>query len=297
MKKMEVAIENCPLCGSKDLDFLIEPRDWRGSDERFKIVECRGCSFKITNPRPADEDLGAYYPSDSYVSHTDRPKGLFDRIYFEVQKRNQRDKLRKIQAFCTSGSLLDYGCGAGSFMAFMQQNAWEVTGVEINDEAAQIARERTDALVQAPDVHQMEKERWDVITLWHVLEHLSELEERMAEFESGLKKGGHLFLALPNNAAHDAKVFGSDWAAWDVPIHLWHFDRKSMHQLANRFKLEWTDTLPMPFDSYYVSMISAKNQKNPLWPLKGLTTGYSSNRRAIRTGEASSLIYVLKKPE
>lgn len=297
MKKMEVAIENCPLCRSKDLDFLIEPRDWRGSDERFKIVECRGCSFKITNPRPADEDLGAYYPSDSYVSHTDRPKGLFDRIYFEVQKRNQRDKLRKIQAFCTSGSLLDYGCGAGSFMAFMQQNAWEVSGVEINDEAAQIARERTGALVQAPDVHQMEKERWDVITLWHVLEHLSELEERMAEFESGLKKGGHLFLALPNNAAHDAKVFGSDWAAWDVPIHLWHFDRKSIHQLAHRFKLEWTDTLPMPFDSYYVSMISAKNQKNPLWPLKGLTTGYSSNRRANRTGEASSLIYVLKKPE
>ena len=106
MKKKEVAIENCPLCGSKDLDFLIEARDWRGSDERFRIVECGGCSFKITNPRPADEDLGAYYPSDSYVSHTDRPKGLFDRIYFEVQKRNQRDKLRKIQSFCVSGSLL-----------------------------------------------------------------------------------------------------------------------------------------------------------------------------------------------
>lgn len=297
MKKSEVVVELCPLCGGQELEFLIEPRDWRGSEERFKILECGKCAFKITSPRPADEEIGAYYPSDSYVSHTDRPKGLFDRLYFEVQKRNQKDKLAKIRTFCSSGALLDYGCGAGSFMAFMQQNDWEVSGVEINDEAAGIARDRTGASVCAPAQYKMEDERWDVITLWHVLEHLSDLEARMADFERGLKRGGYLFLALPNNASQDAQAFGSDWAAWDVPIHFWHFDRKSMQQLADRFKLVWTDTLQMPFDSYYVSMISAKNQKNPFWPFKGLATGYLSNRMAKRTGEASSLIYVLKKPE
>ena len=285
----------CPLCSKSDLQVFREVSDWRGSQETFTIRQCTNCHFLITTPRPVNEELGRYYPSEDYVSHTDKPKGLFDKVYFAVQQKNLKDKHQKISKFITQGQLLDYGCGAGSFMQFMKQNSWEVEGVELSEQAAAIASKRVGAKVLSPLNYEKKEASFDLITLWHVLEHLPEIEDRLVDFYRWLKPGGYLFLALPNHRSLDARHFGSHWAAWDVPIHLWHFNQESMKQLAKRMEMEWVDTFPMPFDAYYVSMISAKNKGQTFWPLSGLWRGWRSNVQAQRTGEASSLIYVLKK--
>lgn len=295
MNKMHYQ-ESCPLCSNEDLQNFMEVSDWRGSHESFTIRQCSKCHFLLTSPRPANEELGRYYPSEDYVSHTDKPKGLFDKVYFTVQQKNLKDKHKKISKFITEGRLLDYGCGAGSFLQFMQGNSWEVEGVELSQQAAAIASKRIGSRVLSPIDYQQQEESFDLITLWHVLEHLPELEDRLADFYRWLKPGGYLFLALPNHQSLDARHFGRHWAAWDVPIHLWHFNRQSMQQLAQGFKMEWVDTFPMPFDAYYVSMISAKNKGQALWPLSGLWHGWRSNVQARKTGEASSLIYVLRRP-
>lgn len=297
MNKEAVEISECPLCQGNKLERHIRVKDWRGSNEEFQLLECQDCHFILTSPRPLDADLGKYYPSEDYVSHTNKAKSLFDKVYFEVQKRNLADKQKKIQSFKGSGRLLDYGCGAGSFIAHMQNAKWTVEGVELSDQAAKIASERTGVSVKSPKAYYSDNEAFDVITLWHVLEHLPDLVGRLEVFKLWLKPNGYLFLALPNHRSLDAKVYGDRWAAWDVPIHLWHFNRSSIGQLAKKFGLEWVDTLPMPFDAYYVSMISAKNQSKLAWPVHGLWSGWKSNRQAKRTNEASSLIYVLKKPK
>jgi SAM-dependent methyltransferase len=297
MKENTVELDICPLCGNKHLKPLHEVMDWRGSGESFQLLECDSCHFVMTSPRPSDDQLGKYYPKDDYVSHTDKPKGLFDKVYFQVQKRNLKDKLKKIRKFISQGELLDYGCGAGSFIYFMQQNGWRVQGVELSDEAAKIARQRTGSSVTSPNDFKAPQGTFDLITLWHVLEHLPELETRMTDFFSWLKPGGYLYLALPNHRSYDAREYGTEWAAWDVPIHLWHFNRSSIQRLADKFGLNWVETFPMPFDAYYVSMISAKNQKRNLWQADGLKVGLKSNQLAKQNGEASSLIYVLQKPQ
>lgn len=295
MKIPAVFVHKCPLCDSNKWKEHIRVRDWRGSEEVFELHECQQCGLIVTSPRPADEDLGGYYPPSAYVSHTNKPKGIFDKVYFEVQKRNLADKHKKIGRFLSKGDLLDYGCGAGAFLEFMRERNWTVTGVELDSSAASIASERIGKKVFSPASFQATSNSFDLITLWHVLEHLPNLPERLREFHQWLKPEAYLFLALPNHRSSDARNYGKDWAAWDVPIHLWHFNRDSIGQLAERFGFEWVESFPMPFDAYYVSMISAKNRGETFWPLSGLWQGWKSNRLAKRNLEASSLIYVLKK--
>ena len=285
----------CPVCGKVQLDKVFDVLDFRGSNERFGLLRCNGCSFVLTSPRPLDNELGKYYPKSTYVSHNEKPKGVFDRIYFQVQKANLRDKLKKILRHSKTGALLDYGCGSGSFLGFMQQNGWKVEGVELSKEAAEIARKRTDSAIWSPDEFVIQPNKYDVISLWHVLEHLPDFERVVEKLKASLKPGGVLLIAVPNHKSYDANYFGKNWAAWDVPIHLWHFNREVMTQLAKNWNMNFEETLPMPFDAFYVSMLSAQNKKKKLWFLEGALRGLISNVKAKSNKEASSLIYILKK--
>ncbi len=218
-------------------------------------------------------------------------------MYFAVQQRNLVFKHRVISGRQRPGRLLDYGCGAGSFAHFMQERSWTVEGVEIDSNAARIASERLSTEVRSPDLWKPEPDRFDLITLWHVLEHLPDLDQRLSDFYKALRPGGILLIAVPNTASYDRSFYRAHWAAWDVPIHLWHFQRLSIRRLFERKGFEVAGEVPMPFDSFYISMLSERNRKNPIWWISGVFRGWVSKNRSKHTKEGSSMIWFAKKPE
>jgi SAM-dependent methyltransferase len=179
----------------------------------------------------------------------------------------------------------------------MKDRSWEVEGVEIDEKAALIATEILSTQVLSPERWQPEPDRFDVITLWHVLEHLPEPEKRLADFYRALRPGGLLLIAVPNTASHDRSHYGGDWAAWDVPIHLWHFQRLSIRKLFEGCGFEAAGEEPMPFDSFYISMLSERNRKNPFWWISGVWQGWVSRTKTKQTKEGSSMIWFAKKPD
>lgn len=292
-----ITVEECPCCGAREFEAWTEATDFRGSNETFGIARCRRCGLGATRPRPNDADLGRYYPKGNYVSHQNKAQSLFDRVYFEVQKRNLAFKNRVVSAKVRTGRLLDYGCGAGSFAGYMRDKGWSVSGVEIDPEAARLASERIGQTVHSPDVWVPEQGSQDLITLWHVLEHLPDPEARLRDFYHALRPGGHLLIAVPNTASRDRAQYHRHWAAWDVPIHLWHFQRVSLRALFERTGFESAGSEPMPFDAYYIALLSEQNRKNPLWWFSGVWHGWRSTVHARKTGEGSSVIWWARKPE
>jgi len=292
-----ITLEQCPCCGAREFEPWTEATDFRGSQESFRIERCTQCGMGATRPRPDDSELGRYYPKGSYVSHQDRARSLFDRVYFQVQKRNLAFKDRVVSAKVRMGRLLDYGCGAGSFAGYMRDLGWSVSGVELDPEAARLASERIGQTVLAPADWTPEPDSQDIITLWHVLEHLPDPEDRLRSFYRALRPGGHLLIAVPNTASLDRAHYDRHWAAWDVPIHLWHFQSVSVRALFERAGFENAGSQPMPYDAYYIAMLSEQNRKNPLWWAAGLWQGWRSAVHGKKTGEGSSVIWWAKKPE
>ena len=140
-----------------------------------------------------------------------------------------------------------------------------------------------------------ETEEYDVITMWHVLEHVENLQEYIQQLKDLLKENGTLLIAVPNYKSYDANYYKEFWAAYDVPRHLWHFSQASISKLFSVENISVVKTLPMKFDSYYVSLLSEKYKNGKMNPIKAFLVGFTSNRKSKQTKEYSSLIYVLKK--
>jgi predicted SAM-dependent methyltransferase len=147
------------------------------------------------------------------------------------------------------------------------------------------------------DIEQLLKfnsQSFDVITLWHVLEHLPNLENQLSTFKRLLKSNGTLIIAVPNYKSYDALYYKSFWAAFDVPRHLWHFSEDSISKLVSKQNMRVEKTLPMKFDSYYVSLLSEKYKNGVSNIFNAVRVGWLSNFKAKRSGEYSSLIYIVK---
>ena len=129
--------------------------------------------------------------------------------------------------------------------------------------------------------------------MWHVLEHVDDLKSEIYHLERILKNNGKLIIALPNYKSFDAQYYKDKWAAYDVPRHLNHFSQTSIRNIFKENKLQLIDTKPLKWDSFYISMLSEQyiNKKNSF--INGLLTGWKSNRKAKKSGEWSSLVYVL----
>jgi 2-polyprenyl-3-methyl-5-hydroxy-6-metoxy-1,4-benzoquinol methylase len=141
-------------------------------------------------------------------------------------------------------------------------------------------------------------EQFDAITLWHVLEHIPNLADVFNTLKSKLANDGAMFIAVPNHRSHDAKYYGAYWAAYDVPRHLSHFDKRTMEIFVQKHGCKIVDIVPMKLDAYYVSMLSETyktNTKNVLTFLRGAFAGLKSNLNARKNSEYSSLIYIIKK--
>lgn len=272
-------------------------KDYSVSGESFKLIYNESLDLLETSPKPSDENLSAYYKSEDYISHTDSKRNLFEIVYHFVRSIALNRKLKLINAFSSTEKLiLDVGCGTGDFLKTAQSDGWEVTGIEPNPEARAIANQKTlNSVFDVSYLETLPKAQFDVITLWHVLEHLPNFEHQLDLFNSLLKPNGILIIAVPNYKSYDANYYKQFWAAFDVPRHLWHFSQSSIKRIAAKFELELTKVLPMKFDAYYVSLLSEKHKSGKMNMISGFFRGWLSNFKAMSSSEYSSLIYLLKK--
>jgi 2-polyprenyl-3-methyl-5-hydroxy-6-metoxy-1,4-benzoquinol methylase len=289
-------LEQCPICGKEEFKNFLVVTDNSVSKESFVIVECENCTFKFTNPRPDIESIGSYYESEEYISHSNTKTGIINRAYHVVRSITTKQKVELINRYApTKGSILDYGCGTGVFLTACKKDGWKVQGVEPNDKARELAAESAGTTI-ATDLGEVANEKFNVITLWHVLEHIHMLNETISQLISHLTEDGVLIVAVPNADSHDAKQYKENWAAYDVPRHLYHFTQPTMKRFLKRHKMQLEEVLPMKFDAYYVSMLSEKHKEGKTKMISSVLNGYKSNSYAEKNGnDYSSLIFVAKR--
>ncbi|RDY59814.1 class I SAM-dependent methyltransferase [Flagellimonas nanhaiensis] len=274
------------------MKLFLKTKDFSVSGESFELHWDE--EFQMLRTSPVPENLEGYYDSDNYISHTDSSTGLVDQLYQKVKRLNLKKKLQLIDnQIDISRNLLDIGAGTGDFLLYTQENGYTITGVEPNEKARTLAKDK--GLDLKPGLNNLRGQQYDIITLWHVLEHLPELEKQIVKIEELLAAKGTLIIAVPNFKSFDAKHYGRYWAGYDVPRHLWHFSKESIAKLFKPHNLEVVQIRPMWFDAFYVSLLSEKYKGNKLYLLSAFFVGLWSNIKACFTKEHSSLIYVLKR--
>lgn len=290
-------ISNCPICNSTKVKPFLTCIDHTVSKESFNIVQCTDCSFKFTNPIPSPDTLGNYYKSEDYISHSNTNKGLISKCYKLIRNFTLKRKLSLIQKHVSRGTILDYGCGTGMFLKVCQDNGWKAYGVEPDDGARKIGSEM--GLNVFSDKERVNtytnNQTFDIITLWHVLEHVTDLDDTLTFFKEKLNNGGALIIAVPNYTSYDAQHYKEFWAAYDVPRHLYHFEISTIQKLLSSYGFSLAETKPMKFDSFYVSMLSEKYKRGKINYVKAFLTGLKSNLRAKTAKDYSSVIYIFKK--
>lgn len=289
----------CPVCNSSDVEKVLEARDHTVSKESFQIMECSSCTLRFTQDAPGKDAMSAYYKSEDYISHTDTSKGWINKVYKQVRQFTLGQKLHLVEKYTgkKKGAMLEIGSGTGAFAARMKNSGWQVTGLEPDKHARDIARDTQHIMLEPVEkLFMLPEASFDAVVMWHVLEHVHDLHEYIDKIRALLKKGGKLFVAVPNYTASDAAVYGPFWAAYDVPRHLYHFSPASMKKLMELHQLSITKYLPMWFDSYYISLLSDKYQHGRSNWLNALINGSRSNLKALnQTDKCSSVIYVIEK--
>lgn len=275
--------------GIKKLDL----KDYFLTGEKFEIYEDSETEVLYTLPQPI-ENLGKYYESKNYISHTDGKKSIFERFYQMAKSINLNNKLELINKVSNGKNILDYGCGVGDFLEHLQKNGYDVLGMEPNDSARKIAQSKIGNEKVTSTELEHNDQKFDIITLWHVLEHIPNLNEIIGELKNHLTDNGVLIIAVPNHQSYDAKYYGKYWAAYDVPRHLWHFSDKSMSNLLSNFGMKIDKISPMKLDAFYVSLLSEKYKGNKFGYFNAIKVALKSNYLAKNNGQYSSLIYIIK---
>jgi 2-polyprenyl-3-methyl-5-hydroxy-6-metoxy-1,4-benzoquinol methylase len=275
-------IQNCPVCGSPHSSLKFKAKDYTVSNEMFHIVSCDSCRLIYTNPRPAAHEAGPYYHASAYISHSDTNEGIVNKLYHAVRKFTLQSKTNWIEPEKKGNrELLDVGCGNGHFLAAAKQKGWNINGVELDPETAARAANLT-GLSIAPSLKEIDPEKeFQVITLWHVLEHVYELEEYFQFFKGRLAKDGKLLFALPNPASFDATYFKQYWAAYDVPRHIYHFTPATIAALAQKYGFKLKSSRGLIFDSFYISLLSNEYKTGNKRLLHSFCIGLLSNLRAM----------------
>jgi SAM-dependent methyltransferase len=289
--------EQCPLCSSSKLKFVFNVKDHTVSGKEFAVWECNDCTLRFTQDVPGQEEIGPYYQSEDYISHTETKKGFINSAYHAVRKFTLQQKKNLVirRTGLNKGKILDIGCGTGAFLEVMQSAGWLAHGLEPDEGARSTAMKRGVTVSPSAELFNLPGS-FDAVTMWHVLEHVHHLHKYMETIRSLLQPGGVLFIAVPNYTSADASEYGQFWAAYDVPRHLYHFSPLAMEKLVKVHGLEIVEQVPMWFDSFYVSMLSEKYRSGMNGHVSALWQGLRSNASALgETGKCSSVIYVIKK--
>lgn len=290
----------CPICNKEDISTLLHTKDYSLTGEDFQIIQCANCTLEYTDPAPSKEAIAPYYNFPSYISHTDTKEGLVNKMYHKVRNHTLTQKTNWVQSLFTGhkGQLLEVGAGTGAFADSMSKKGWKVTALEPDASSRQKALDNYNLnILPIEELFHLEPAKYEVITLWHVLEHVHDLNAYMKIFHSLLKPNGRLIIAVPNYTSYDAGYYKKYWAAYDVPRHLYHFSPLSMHYLAKKHKMSIMQKLPMWFDSFYVSLLSEKyKQSGMIGMIRAFFIGCISNLTALsNVDRGSSMIYEIKK--
>ncbi len=288
-------LENCPSCNSSEFVNHIICDDFSVSQESFAIMKCTNCDLLVTSPRPDLSSIGKYYESQDYISHTNKGNGIINSIYKQVRKYTLKKKYQLIDSLTDKKKILDYGCGTGEWLHYLDERGWKTQGIEPNPNARQKAIDEYNLEISA-DLNPYDHKKYSVITLWHVLEHVHDIPTLLNQLKSILSKKGKLVIAVPNHASYDRKYYKQYWAAYDVPRHLFHFNQLTIKDLMSFHGFQLEKIVPMKFDSYYVSMLSERYKKGKTNYFISLIIGWLSNRWAKKhENNYSSLTYIFRK--
>lgn len=286
---------SCPLCGSSQIHEALSAKDYTVSKETFPIFHCGGCGGRFTQHVPDNANIGRYYQSEEYISHSETKQGLINRLYHSVRKITLRSKQNWVRsaARIKQGNLLDIGCGTGAFLHYMQTGGWTITGLEPDENARRNAQTLYNITPLPIDqLFTLPEKQYDAITMWHVLEHVHELHRYLDRIRQLLKPGGALLIAVPNYTSSDASHYGEYWAAYDVPRHLYHFSPDSMAQLLAQHNIKLIKKHPMVFDGFYVSLLSEKYKTGKSRLFAGFFHGFRSYRKGLKNVDrCSSIVY------
>lgn len=290
--------QQCPLCQSKQIALWQRVKDHSISGEFFPIWRCADCSFTFTQDAPAPEQIGPYYQSEEYISHSDTKAGLVNRLYHAAREYMLGRKFQLLKSLVAGKKVLDYGTGTGYFVDYLQRKGYDAVGVEIAEEARNYGQQKFGIRIHPPVFYEEQAAlaSYDAITMWHVLEHIYDPVFCLRRGKALLKEKGVLLVAVPNLTSSDAQHFGADWAAYDVPRHLWHFSPATLEKMAMQAGLRLETTHHMPMDPFYVSIMSSKYQAASLPIVRGAVRGgLSFFRSSTKANLGSSVIYVLRK--
>ncbi len=215
----------CAVCGESRAAFLFSARDPDGlSPEPFGLVRCGNCGLVFVSPRPAAQALGRYY-SPGYYGKPGLVAGLF-----------LAERAAKAAAGRAPGKILDVGCGEGSFLAAMARRGWDAHGVEISKEGAARASARPGVKICGRPLEEcgFEPGSFDLVTLWHSIEHAADPESLLKRAAELLKDDGAALLAFPNADSWDFRLFGARWFHLDPPRHLNYFSPATMERLLRK---------------------------------------------------------------
>tara|TARA_R110002111_G_scaffold48403_3_gene86017 strand:+ start:306 stop:1142 length:837 start_codon:yes stop_codon:yes gene_type:complete len=275
-----------------DKKIKLKTKDYLVSQENFNLIFDKESDMLITEPQP--KNLEKYYDPKNYISHSDDKNSFIEKVYQQVKKITLNKKVKLIDQYSLDEkSILDIGCGTGEFLAYAKNKNWNTVGVEVNQNARNKALNKK--LIIYKSLEDLPNRQFNIISLWHVLEHLPNLNEKISLIKTKLNDNGTLIIAVPNYKSYDAKHYKEFWAAYDTPRHLWHFSQDAIKILFEKHNFKVTKTLPMYFDSFYVSLLSEKYKNGKSNYLKAFYRGLMSNIKAKSNGEYSSLIYILKK--
>ena len=272
--------------------FFQKVRDYSVSKEIFELHHNPEYDLLITFPKPSLEKLPSYYESEDYISHTDGKRSLFERMYHLIKTIALKNKVKLINAQSQKGQLLDIGAGTGDFLVFAKNDGWQITGIEPSVKAKAIAINK--GVNFADNLSDLESNSFDVITMWHVLEHVPNLDEYIFELKRLIKPTGTILIAVPNFKSFDANYYGRFWAAFDAPRHIWHFSKIAIDKLFAEKGMKLVEVLPMKFDSFYVSLLSEKYKTGKMNFIRAFFVGLKSNLNGKQTKEFSSHIYIIK---
>ena len=292
-------LKECPVCSSDNIQNHKVVKDHSISQESFVIMKCANCNFQFTNPRPDQDNIGKFYESDDYISHTNKGNNPINIIYKLVRNYSTQNKIKLIKKISKKdkAKILDYGTGTGFFLNAIKEKGWKTVGVEPDQKARENAEKLLGQKIYA-DLKEIGllDNKYDVITLWHVLEHIHDLNQVFSTLKGLLKEKGKIIIAVPNIDSLDNKIYKEDWAAYDVPRHLYHFNKETLSTFTLKHGMKVKNIYPMKFDSYYISMLSEKYQKGNGNIVKSIINGYKSNSYASKNhNNYSSLIFEIKK--
>lgn len=287
----------CPICESSQIETIRTIKDHSHTLEDFPIVRCNECDFHFTQDIPDPKSIAPYYKSDNYVSHSDTQKGLFFKAYHYVRSYMLNKKKNLVQNVTSKkkGNLLDIGTGTGYFPNKMINSGWSAEGIEQDPETRKYAADKFNFKVHnTPELYNLSPNSFDAVTMWHVIEHVHDLNDCVKKIHTILKEDGKLIVAVPNHKSFDANYYASFWAAWDIPIHLWHFHPESMKKLMEKHQFKIEKIIPMPLDAAYVSMLSEQYKSGSKLPglIKGL---WFALKGKLSPEKCSSVIYVIGK--